>query len=42
MGKSVHLVITNEMGDIFNVEVEASEVIENLKAIVEVEVLMTW
>lgn len=38
MGRSAHLVITTETGEIFNIEIDAAEQVENLKALIEVEV----
>ena len=36
----MHLVISTEKGDIVNIEVDSSELIENVKAIIEVEVML--
>jgi hypothetical protein len=38
MGRTAKIVITTETGAIFNFEVDAAENIENVKALVEVEV----
>lgn len=38
MGRTARIVFTMETGDVFNFEIDAAESIENVKALVEVEV----
>lgn len=40
-GRSIQIVISTLQGDIYNFQVDATETIENIKALIEVEVIFT-